>query len=303
MSDSGTARWETQREHASPFWLRLLFWIALHLGRPAARLFLYPTAVYFWLRAPVVTRASRDYLRRVLQREPGALDVLRHIFCFAAVSLDRIFILSGRHQDFEVAHDRPAEVSAIINRGQGCLLFVSHLGGYDSLRLMGREKFHLPLKILMDRQHGRMLMQLFDALNLSMASLVIDSDQPGPALALEIKQALESGHLVCMNADRFRGEEKTVVVNFLGNPARLPVSPWLLAHTLRVPVILGFGLYLGGRRYQNRLELFAERVLIPRERREAAAQECVLQYAERLAHHAKSAPYNWFNFYDYWLRG
>ena len=24
------------------------------------------------------------------------------------------------------------------------------------------------------------------------------------------------------------------------------------------------------------------------------------RYADRLAHYARSAPYNWFNFYDFW---
>ncbi len=26
----------------------------------------------------------------------------------------------------------------------------------------------------------------------------------------------------------------------------------------------------------------------------------VARYAQRLEHHARSAPYNWFNFYDFW---
>lgn len=300
MSAPDPVRWETQQERANAFWLRLLFWIALNLGRGAARLFLYPTVLYFWLTAQPVRRASRDYLRRVLNREPGARDVLRHLFTFAAVSLDRIFILSGRDRALTVTEDRPAEVARVADSGRGCLLFTSHLGGYESMRMTGIRRLHLPLKILMDREHGRRLMSMFDALNVDIGKLVIDSDQGGPALALEIKQALESGHMVCINADRFRGEEKTVTVDFLGGKARLPAAPWLLAHTLRAPVIIGFGLYAGGNEYRNHFELFAEPVVIPRERREAALQEYAQRYADRLAHYARQAPYNWFNFYDYW---
>jgi hypothetical protein len=32
----------------------------------------------------------------------------------------------------------------------------------------------------------------------------------------------------------------------------------------------------------------------------AAVGEIVQRYADRLAHHARTAPYNWFNFYDFW---
>ena len=34
--------------------------------------------------------------------------------------------------------------------------------------------------------------------------------------------------------------------------------------------------------------------------REEAVREIVQHYADRLAHHARNAPYNWFNFYDFW---
>ncbi|HUS25400.1 MAG TPA: lipid A biosynthesis acyltransferase [Candidatus Binatia bacterium] len=292
-------RWEQQQERATRFWSRLLFWIALRLGRGVARLVLLPTVLYFWLTSPGVRASSRDYLRRVLPRAPGVGDELRHLYTFAMVSVDRIFILAGRAARLRVSEQRPPEVARVADSGRGCLLFTSHLGGYESMRLTGTH-LHLPLKILMDRAHGARLHSMFDALNLSMAQLAIDSDQGGPALVLEIKQALDAGHMVCINADRFRGGEKTVEVDFLGGRARLPASPWLLAQALRAPLLIGFGLYRGGGRYDNHFELFAPRVEIPRDRRDAALRDCVQRYADRLAHHARSAPYNWFNFYGYW---
>lgn len=294
------ASWQRQRERANTFWLRALFGVALGFGRPAARAILYPVTLYFWLTSPAVRAASRDYLRRVLARSPTRRDVLRHLFSFAAVSLDRVFLLSGRDRVLAIDEVRPAEVAQIADSGRGCLLFTSHLGGYETLRLAGTQRRHLPLKILMDREHGRRLMAMLDALRVSMGKFVIDSAQGGPALVLEIKQALDAGHMVCMNADRVRGAERTVTVDFLGGKIRLAAAPWLLAHSLRAPVLIGFGLYQGGNRYQNQFEVFAQRVDIPRERREQALQEYAQRYADRIAHYAKLAPFNWFNFYSYW---
>jgi predicted LPLAT superfamily acyltransferase len=69
---------------------------------------------------------------------------------------------------------------------------------------------------------------------------------------------------------------------------------------LHVPVVLAFGLYRGGKRY----DLHFERIEfeLPRDRRaRAAALEDVAQrFADRLAHFARQAPYNWFNLYDFW---
>ena len=53
--------WNRQVERSNPFLLRLIRWIALHLGRPAARVILYPITLYFLLFAPVARRGSRDF--------------------------------------------------------------------------------------------------------------------------------------------------------------------------------------------------------------------------------------------------
>jgi len=69
---------------------------------------------------------------------------------------------------------------------------------------------------------------------------------------------------------------------------------------LRVPVVLAFGLYLGGNRYELHFERFP--VELPRDRglRTAALAEIAQRFADRLAHFARLAPYNWFNLYDFW---
>jgi predicted LPLAT superfamily acyltransferase len=41
-------------------------------------------------------------------------------------------------------------------------------------------------------------------------------------------------------------------------------------------------------------------VRLPRAGRDAALAEWAQHFAHRLAWYARFAPYNWFNFYDYW---
>ncbi|MNC90096.1 hypothetical protein D3C83_61470 [compost metagenome] len=40
-----------------------------------------------------------------------------------------------------------------------------------------------------------------------------------------------------------------------------------------------------------------------REQRADAAQSLLERYVQRLEHYARAAPYNWFNFYDFWNEG
>ena len=131
-----------------------------------------------------------------------------------------------------------------------------------------------------------------------MAETVINVGAPDAMLL--VKDCLDRGGLVGILGDRIVKDDKTVSCCFLGKDARFPAGPMLLASVLKVPVILFFGLYRGGRRYDIYFELFAEQVVLHREGRTQALQQLTQHYVDRLEHYCRTAPYNWFNFYDYW---
>jgi predicted LPLAT superfamily acyltransferase len=292
--------WHSHPERSTPAMVRFAVQLATTLKRPLMRALLHPIVAYFLLTSPAARTASRDYLRRVLGRDPRWRDLWRHFFTFASCTLDRIYLLSGRQQSIEVDVERTEEVVAAVARKPGCLLFVAHFGSAECLRLMAVDRRRVPLSILLDRQHGRMLTELFEELNPDLARSVIDASERGPQLVLTLKEAVESGRMLGIMADRALASERTVGIDFLGGRARFPVGPWQMAHALGVPVILGFGVYRGGNRYTAHFELFADHLRLPRENREAAIAGFAQRYAQRLEQYVRGAPYNWFNFYDYW---
>ena len=89
---------------------------------------------------------------------------------------------------------------------------------------------------------------------------------------------------------------------FFGRPAQFPIGPYLIASTLQLPVVLSFGLYRGGKRYDLYFETFAECISIPRAERAQRIGEWTQRFATRLEHYTRLDPYNWFNFYDFWHR-
>jgi predicted LPLAT superfamily acyltransferase len=119
---------------------------------------------------------------------------------------------------------------------------------------------------------------------------------------LRIAECLSRGELVGMLGDRPAGSEKTVTCRFFGRDADFPQGPLRLALNLRVPVYWVAGLYEGGRRYVIHLEPLCEEPNAERAERAAWTREWTQRYAERLEHFCRAAPYNWFNFYDFWSR-
>lgn len=292
--------WEAQPERSTPRTMRLVIWLALNLGRGFTRLLLFPIVAYFLLTGGEPARASRRFLRQVLEREPGWVERMRHWYTYAAVLLDRIFLLAGRGQAFAVEIENDQVVLDIARPGRGALILVSHFGSFEVMRVIGRRQHHLPIRIVVDREQGAMFTGLLEALDPALAAGVIDASQRGPQLALTLKQALDEGDLLGLMADRVRDGQRTVTVQFMNHAVQLPEHPWILASVLRVPVILAFGVYQGGNRYHMRFEKLTECVMLPRDARGAAIQEYAQDYARRLEAQVRAAPYNWFNFYDFW---
>jgi len=295
-----TAAWKRRPEGGGRFAIWLIRAIALHLGRPAGRALLYPITLYFLLVRAPERRASRAYLARVLGRPARLHEVARHIHCFAATILDRVFLLTGRLQEFEVTVHGREPMHARIDLGRGVLLFGSHLGSFEVLRVLSRQRPDTDVRVLLDRGQNRALTQLLDALDPAMAAKVIDAGQPGTSIVLAVKEAADSGALIGLLVDRARPGEPVQWHPFLGSPAPLPTAPMLLAASLGIPVVLCFGLYRGGRRYDLHFEVFSDGESIPRAERPARIAAMQQRYLERLEHHVRQAPYNWFNFYDFW---
>src|SRR6201982_1662852 len=142
-------RWVALPEGGTPALLWLIAWIAMHVGRWAARLLLYPITLYFVSSAHAARRVSYAYLKRVRGRPPYWWHVFRHFHCFAATILDRVYLLRGEFEHFDVTIHHKEVLLRQLGSGKGCILLGSHLGSFEVLRSLG-VTHDLPLKVLMD---------------------------------------------------------------------------------------------------------------------------------------------------------
>lgn len=297
---SAAEHWQDRPEGGGFFAVWIIRTIALYGGRRLGRACLYPITLYFYLRRKPERAASRQYLQRVFGKPASARQVFRQMHNYAATSLDRIFFLANGEAQFDVETEGLELLDATIAQGRGVLLFGSHQGSFEALRAVGARRPDMSIRVLLDKQKTPAMTKLLEDLAPDIGANVIDASKDGTSIALAMAEACQAGAMVAMLADRGRGHETLRHANFLGTPAPFPISPWLLAHTLKVPVILCFGLYLGGNRYRVVFESIADRVEIPRKERGPALDALLTRYAQRLEHYVHVAPYNWFNFYDFW---
>jgi predicted LPLAT superfamily acyltransferase len=294
-----SAEWRTHHERGSVLLLRLMTFISLRLGRRAGRVILYGIAAYFFLFAPAARRASLDYLPRVLGRRPRARDRFRQVMSFATTIHDRVYLLNERFDLFDIAIEGEALVAQRLRPGGGAFLLGAHLGSFEVTRAIGRRRGGVRVAMVAYEDTARKLNARLAAINPAAA---VDLVALGSVEAmLRVKDLLAEGVLVGMLGDRTPGGEGVMEVAFLGGAARFPVGPMRVAALLGRPVILMLGLYLGGNRYRVVFEEMADFSAVAAGQREAAVREAVLRYAGRLEEYCRAYPYNWFNFYRFWM--
>jgi len=295
--------WLQRPEGGSGLAIRLLVGVALGLGRRVARVVLLPVTAYFLIRRGPERRASRAYLARVLGRVPTWLEVTRHFHAFAGVTLDRVYFLSDSMWRFDVRLIGLEDLHHAMDLDRGVLLVGAHVGSFDALRAASTLRPDVTLRVVLDREHSPVLSAVLTQLNPRIAAGIINPRKDGTAVALEIGAALNQRALVTMLADRGRPGNATASVDFLGGTAEFPTAPWQIAAALHVPIVLCAGLYRGGNRYDLHFELLTEQLQIDRRQRQQQLREVVQDFANRLAALLSIAPYNWFNFYDFWNDG
>ena len=300
MSQSAPPSWLRQAERSNNAILKLMVWISLTLGRRVGRLVLYGIATYYVLFSPKARRASRLYLQRALNRWAEWSDGFRHVFYFASTIHDRIYLLNDRFDLFAIEVIGADALHAALEKQPGALLIGAHLGSFEVLRAAGRGKAGLKVAMLMYEENARKINATLEAINPKATEDIIALGRMDSML--EARDKLDQGYLVGMLADRALGDDVTVDCDFLGAPAPFPLGPFRMAAMLRRPVFFMTGLYLGGNRYQIHFEPLADFSTTPRAGRDAAIAAAQQAYAARLSHFCRIAPYNWFNFFDFWQK-
>lgn len=298
IPEKSATEWAARPERSNTLAIRFIVWVALTLGRRVARLFLYPICLYFFLFAAEARRSSRKYLRKVLGRQARVGDGFRHIHTFASTILDRVFLLNGRFDKFDVRVHLDEAAQAMIASKRGCILLGAHLGSFEIMRAYAYEIDGPPASVVMYEENARKLNSVLKAINPDLTQQVIALGRVDSMLKVE--QALQRGEFIGILADRgLEHGGASVTFDFLGEAAKFPTGPMRMAYMLKSPVLLMVGVYRGGNRYDLYFEELADmgRADIPRNEMIRLAQQ---RYVARIEYFCREAPYNWFNFFDFW---
>jgi predicted LPLAT superfamily acyltransferase len=292
------ADWMRHRERGSIALLRIMAFVSLHLGRTLSRIPLYGIAIYFFLFAPSARRHSRHYLRLALGRNPSARDRFRQILSFATTIHDRVYLINGQFEIFNITLEGEPLILAQSDSGRGALLMGAHMGSFEVMHSLGRRQRGLKVTMAMYEENARKINAALAAINPHLKSDIVSLGRIDAML--NIAERLDRGAFVGVLGDRTLGPEPVQAVTLLGERAYLPTGPMRAAAILRCPVFFMAGLYRGKNNYHVVFEPVADFSSTPAAVRHVAVRSAIERYAAVLDQHCRRDPYNWFNFYDFW---
>jgi predicted LPLAT superfamily acyltransferase len=303
--DAGAPAWTHQQERSNPWALRLMRWIALTTGRRVARGVLHPITLYFVLMGGAARRESARFLEHALGRPATWRDIYLHIHTFAATVLDRVYLLQEGSHELELRTTGISIMEAPLAAGKGALMVGAHMGSFEALRALGH-RLGLRVAMVMYEENARLI-------NSTLAAIAPKASLHTIALGrldamLELRDWLDQGGIAGLLADRTlpsqSGRARTLWLPFLGRPARFSDGPFRLAALLRRPVVFMTGLYHGGSDYELRfIELadFSKRsATTDGAELDRQIHEAMERYVAIIESLCREAPYNWFNFFDFW---
>ena len=293
--------WAEKNERGNATLLRVMTWLSLRCGRRASRVVLHAITLYFLLFSPAACASSRDYLRRVRGRPARWREVYRHLLTFATTIHDRIYLMNERHDLFDIRLDGEELVESALAQGNGALLIGAHLGSFEVIRSAGRAQPALRIAVAMFEDNAQRISATLAAINPAARPDVISLGRIDAML--KIRDRLDDNGMVGILADRTLLRDAGASIRrleFLGAPAAFPVGPLRMAAMLKRPVLFMTGLYRGGNRYDIHFEPLADFSGLPRDARADAIDGALARYVALLEQYCRAAPYNWFNYFDFW---
>ncbi|MDE1183537.1 glycosyltransferase family 2 protein [Paraburkholderia sp.] len=312
-SSSGSAvakDWWRINERGSHLGMSLLALSCRLFGRRFTALWLHPVVAYFLLTGKAARDASNAYFARLhdaapqqLTPRPGWCSAYRHMLAFAQSGFDKLAAWSGQVNDTDVRFEDPSAFEALAASGRGALVIGAHLGNLEMCRALAVRGAHTKVTAIVYTSHARRFNSVLASANRQFADHLVEVGDFGPETAMMMQQRVDAGELLVIVGDRVPAHEagRTTDAQFLGATAPFAQGPYVLAHALGCPVYLFFCLKERDG-YRLYFEPFAERIDLPRKARAEHVAAWAQRYATRLEHYCRKAPYQWFNFFDFWAR-
>lgn len=301
--------WSMIKERGSMLGIEVLVLIYKIFGKGFFKVCLTPVMFYFYLTGKNERYAVWYYLDRYNTSQSISLKTglsrfhqgFKVFFSFGLSIIDKFDAWLGKVdlKDIKIVNDEAYKELLAAN---GAIIFSAHLGNMEVCRAifsMGDNKRRL--NVITYNEHTPSFNNFLKKVNADSAINFIHINNFGPDDTIKLKQKIEDGEAVVIFADRtsVNNPESVCFAPFLGEEAPFAIGPFALASIMDCQVFTMFCIKREGQ-YQTYIEKFADPIKVKRNQRQEYFTQLAKRFAESLENHVLLAPYQWYNFFNFW---
>lgn len=226
------------------------------------------------------------------------ISYFSHVISFTNMIIDKLCVWSQKIKRENINKEDLKEYYRILAQHQGIFFISSHYGNIEIIRSIGQTTSSFKINALMYTKNSQKIFAIINKVSKSANMGIVDISEISPALAINLKEKLDSKELVFCMGDRLTVKsDKTLKVNLLGEKASLPYGPFLLAHLLDHPIYTIHCFKLGNEYRISLTHLDSNKLINKHDNIQCIADA----YAKVVNQHITSSPLQWFNFTKIWI--
>lgn len=263
-------------------------------GISSAYFILYFVAFYFCLFSSDSTRASYYYFRKKRNYSllKSYISVYKSYYVFGQTIIDKVAISSGLRDKFTYDFDGVELLNEALKQKKGGILISAHVGNFEiAEHFFGDLEESASISILTtDAEHSAIKEYLESITEKPKVKLILI--QEDLSHIFEINAALARNELVVITGDRYIKGSKYLTQDLLGEPAKFPAGPFMIASRLKVPVLFVYVMKESKKHYH----LYTRKA----QAKHRDAQALLEEYTQRVSWMLSKYPLQWFNYFDFW---
>jgi predicted LPLAT superfamily acyltransferase len=279
---------------------RIFVFVVRNLGVLPAYLLLRFVALYYFL----FSWTSSGHIYRYFRQRHGFgrikswLGIYRNYYAFGQTLLDKTVVMAGIENRFTYHFDGEENLREMVRNGKGGILLSAHVGNWEAAgHLLKRLNIRINV-VMFDGEHQRIKQYMNEVTGGRNFNVIVIKNDMSHVYA--ISEALQKNEMVCLHADRYLEGNKTEVLDFLGEKARFPLGPFLLAAGFKVPVSIVFAFKESNTHYH----FFGSKAVRQSDSETKAefTSRLLSDFAVQLEQKVKMYPEQWFNYYNFWTK-
>ncbi len=262
------------------------------LGLGFAYVILVFVALYFFLFVSKSRKSIYYFFHNRLgySRLSAYWATYLNFFRFGQNLIDRFAIMSGEKSKYSTTHDGGEYLRELTELGKGGVLMSGHVGNFEvGAQLLGQliGKINVVMK---DADHEKIKEYIESKSDEKAFNIIPIKDDLSHVIS--IKNAISKNEFICVHGDRFIAGADVIEVDFLGEKAKFPKGPFIIATRFGAPVTFTYVIKTGSRSYNfsaTSPKFYGRNI-----------NDCVQDYVKKLEEVVRANPHQWFNHYPFW---